>query len=221
MTETTHIVTTVQAIAGYILDTYLPDRRGERVPEAGILADALEERRGNVCHIWLLRQMDQSQPWVPFSGGNCPAGHHHGGHHDPEDTLRELAGRPTRHAEAEAKAAAMAEAKRAEAATARAEAAAAHYAMVAPLVDDLEARAAAAHKARRVGQGYRLRQLAAAIRTPGYVHAAYHDLRGTPPAGHVWIRGATCGRYSTSRRDKFGAPLTSAEVREAVAVREE
>lgn len=45
------------------------------------------------------------------------------------------------------------------------------------------------------------------------------DLRGTPPAGEVWVRPSRAGKWATSRKDKYGRPLTADEMAAKIAAR--
>lgn len=191
----------VAAIAATILDT-------NSVEDCLILADALLD--AGCDNAWLIRQIrtmaGRSHPWCEYS--TMDYGPNREYIFRTRETLCRLAGRPTPAEERQALALARAAAAKTEEERLIAE----HCDLVAPIVDRLEARAKVAYAARENSRGYRLRQMAKAIRTPGYVHAQYHDLHGNPPAGHVWIRGATSGKYGRSRMDKKGRPLSPSEV---------
>lgn len=92
-----------------------------------------------------------------------------------------------------------------------------HAARIARKLASLENRSKIAYATREVSRGYWLAQYAAMLRTPGYVAVEKHDLRGTPPAGTIWVRPASSGRWGKSRRDKWGRPMTPAEVEAYVA----
>ena len=94
----------------------------------------------------------------------------------------------------------------------------AHTAATAEIVAALEHRSKEAYAAREVRNGYRRKCRAALIAgTPGYVEAITHDLRGTPPPGVIWIRWSSGGKWSVSRRAKFGRALTVAELMRLIA----
>lgn len=96
-------------------------------------------------------------------------------------------------------------------------AAEAHAAAIADKVAELESRSRAAYAERNVSRGYWLAQYAAMLKAnPGFIRVEQHDLRGTPPAGTIWIRASSGGKYGRSRKNKFGRPLTAAEMRQAV-----
>jgi hypothetical protein len=69
-------------------------------------------------------------------------------------------------------------------------------------------------------KGYWYREFERMLRRPGYVKCEHHDLRGTPPPGHIWIRKATSGKWGKSRMDKHGSPLTPDEVEVYMGQRE-
>ncbi len=57
----------------------------------------------------------------------------------------------------------------------------------------------------------------ALLEQPGFVQACVHDLQGTPPPGHIWIRlPYSRGGYSRGRREKTSRPLTFAELEQLV-----
>lgn len=61
-------------------------------------------------------------------------------------------------------------------------------------------------------KGYWAGQFRRLLKSPGIIHVAHHDLRGTPPVGTCWVRKATSGKWGKSRQDKYGRPLTRAEL---------
>ena len=69
---------------------------------------------------------------------------------------------------------------------------------------------------RENSRGYWARQRALLLAgNPGYHTAIIHELRGTPPVGTIWIRPSSGGKWSVSRREKFGAAdLSAAEIAE-------
>ena len=94
------------------------------------------------------------------------------------------------------------------------ELAAAHSARTASIVAELERISKEAYATRNVSKGYRCKTRAALIAGhPGYIKAVTHDLRGTPPPGTIWIRWSSGGKWSVSRKEKFGRKLTAAELR--------
>lgn len=99
------------------------------------------------------------------------------------------------------------------AAKTKAEVAAAHLVATGDAVAAMLAESKAAYSRREVGHGYQLRERAQLIQSRvGYVDAVTHDLRGTPPAGVIWIRWSKGGKFSSSRKMKFGRPLTVSEL---------
>lgn len=72
----------------------------------------------------------------------------------------------------------------------------------------------AATAGRAVSRRYWATDAVRLLRThPGHVRVEYPaSMRGTPPAGVIWVRGATSGRWGRSRAEKFGRKMTAAEL---------
>lgn len=204
---------TVARIAGAILDAH-PAGSRRPVGDAAMLADALTD--AGCDNDWLVRQVramaSHSQPWASYTTDDTgPDGERLV---VPREVLCRLAGRPTPEEEAEAaKVAAAARLAEVQAA------------VTAEAVAELESEAAECYAARNVSGAYWARQLIAAMQRPGYVSARVvardGTIRGTPPAGHVWILPSTGGRWGKSRREKKGRRLTLDEMEAILAAREE
>lgn len=83
----------------------------------------------------------------------------------------------------------------------------------------LRAQSAAAYAERRVSDGYwALLHARMLERHIGYVEVIVLSAmqRGTPPAGVIWVRPSSGGRWGKSRAEKKGRPLTRTEL-EALA----
>lgn len=96
-----------------------------------------------------------------------------------------------------------------------------HALVVAPKLAREDAIIAEARANREVSRRYWATARRGYMARVGYVWAGTHDLRGTPPAGYVWMRPATSGKWARSRRDKEGRPLTTAEMAAILAARAE
>lgn len=80
-----------------------------------------------------------------------------------------------------------------------------------------EAESKKAYTERRVGDGHRHKTLAAALSQPGYVRVERPStMRGEPPAGVIWHKPATSGKWGKPAQTKHGRPLTTEEL-EALA----
>lgn len=85
-----------------------------------------------------------------------------------------------------------------------------HARRVARVVAACHAESKASYAQRRVSDGYWALQRARLLQAhPGYVcvRVGDVDMRQTPPAGEIWIKPATSGRWGKARRQKFGRPL--------------
>ncbi len=90
----------------------------------------------------------------------------------------------------------------------------AHCAVVEAKVKELRDASIQAYSSRDQSNGYWLREYANLLSNHiGYVHIVKRSLVGIPPAGTIWVRPATGGRYGRGRIDKYGRRLTLDELR--------